>query len=167
MIHALYDNETRGKNLSWELRQELQQRESIEVLRAIENWLDGALLAMIVPTTDIAKAGKRPAVYVVAVHCILTALGIYQVHFRRHIDGEKSMSEPVRTGKVEDRVARQPVTTNPPAGDEGTKQTEVHVRVTATGRCPEVHREADLLKELGEEAGRREVNAQVNYKMRK
>jgi transposase len=56
MIHALYDIETRGKDLSWEQRQELRQRESTVVLRAIEKWLDSAPLAMILPKSDFAEA---------------------------------------------------------------------------------------------------------------
>ena len=56
MIHALYDIETRGKTLSWEARQELRQRESTVVLRAIEKWLDSAPLAMILPKSDFAEA---------------------------------------------------------------------------------------------------------------
>ena len=43
---------------------------------------------------------KRPADYVLARHCILTALGIYQVRFRRHIDGKKNRCEPGRGGEV-------------------------------------------------------------------
>lgn len=56
MIHALYDIETRGKNLSWEARQELRQRESTVVLRAIEKWMDSTPLAMILPKSDFAEA---------------------------------------------------------------------------------------------------------------
>ena len=56
MIHALYDIETRGKNLSWEQRQELRQRESTVVLRAIGKWLDSAPLALILPKSDFAEA---------------------------------------------------------------------------------------------------------------
>ena len=56
MIHALYDIEARGKELSWEARQELRQRESTVVLRAIEKWLDSAPLAMILPKSDFAEA---------------------------------------------------------------------------------------------------------------
>lgn len=44
---------------------------------------------------------KRPADYVLAGHCILTALGTFQVCFRRLIDGEKNRSESVRSGNVE------------------------------------------------------------------
>ena len=62
------------------------------------------------PDTEVIQQGnglglahlpcKRPADYVLGGHCILTALGIYQVRFRRPIDGNKSRCEPARDGEV-------------------------------------------------------------------
>ena len=40
MIQALYDIETRGKDLSWQDRQALRERESTVVLEAMRRWLD-------------------------------------------------------------------------------------------------------------------------------
>ena len=40
MIQALYDIETRGKDLSWQDRQALRQRESTVVLEAMWRWLE-------------------------------------------------------------------------------------------------------------------------------
>ena len=42
MIQALYDIETRGKEMTWEDRQALRQRESTVVLATIRKWLDSA-----------------------------------------------------------------------------------------------------------------------------
>ena len=56
MIQALYDIETRGKELSWEDRQALRQRESTVVLEGIRKWLDSAPLADLLPKSDFAEA---------------------------------------------------------------------------------------------------------------
>ena len=40
MIQALYDIETRGKDLSWQDRQALRERESALVLESMRRWLD-------------------------------------------------------------------------------------------------------------------------------
>jgi transposase len=56
MIQALYDVETRGKELTWEERQALRQRESTVILTAIKNWLDTRPLQEVLPKSDFAEA---------------------------------------------------------------------------------------------------------------
>ena len=56
MIQALYDIEARGKDLSWEDRQALRQREATVVLEAIRRWLDTAPLQEVLPKSDFAEA---------------------------------------------------------------------------------------------------------------
>lgn len=55
MIQALYDIETRAKDLSWQDRGALRQQESTVVLAAIRRWLDTAL-ADVLPKSDFAAA---------------------------------------------------------------------------------------------------------------
>ena len=56
MIQALYDIEARGKDLSWEDRQALRQREATVVLEAIRRWLDTVPLQDVLPKSDFAEA---------------------------------------------------------------------------------------------------------------
>jgi transposase len=56
MIQALYDIETRGKDLSWQDRQALRQRESTVVLEAVWRWLDTTPLQDVLPKSDFAEA---------------------------------------------------------------------------------------------------------------
>ena len=56
MIQALYDIETRGKDLSWQDRQALRERESTVVLEAIRGWLDTRPLQDVLPKSDFAEA---------------------------------------------------------------------------------------------------------------
>lgn len=56
MIQALYDIETRGKELSWQDRQALRERESTVVLAGIRRWLDSAPLSLALPKSDFAEA---------------------------------------------------------------------------------------------------------------
>src|SRR5262249_3207101 len=56
LIRALYDIEERGKNLSWEERQSLRQRESTVVLASMRQWLDTETLGSVVPKSDFAEA---------------------------------------------------------------------------------------------------------------
>jgi transposase len=56
MIQALYDIETRGKDLTWQDRQDLRQRESTIVLDAIGRWLETRPLADVLPKCDFAEA---------------------------------------------------------------------------------------------------------------
>jgi transposase len=56
MIQALYDIETRGKDLSWQERQALRQREATIVLDAVWRWLDTAPLQAVLPKSDFADA---------------------------------------------------------------------------------------------------------------
>jgi transposase len=56
MIQALYDIETRGKELSWQDREALRQRESIPVLDTIRKWLDSLAMREILPKSDFAEA---------------------------------------------------------------------------------------------------------------
>jgi len=56
MIQALYDVETRAKDLTWQERQALRERESNEILTAIRNWLDTEPLGQVLPKSDFAEA---------------------------------------------------------------------------------------------------------------
>ena len=56
MIQALYDIETRGKDLSWQDRQALRERESTAVLEAIRGWLDTRPLQDVLPKSDFGEA---------------------------------------------------------------------------------------------------------------
>jgi len=56
MIQALYDIEARAKDLTWEERQALRQRESTVVLEAIKRWLDTRPLQDVLPKSDFAEA---------------------------------------------------------------------------------------------------------------
>ena len=56
MIQALYDVETRAKDMTWQERQSLRQRESTVILAAIKNWLDTRELREVLPKTDFAEA---------------------------------------------------------------------------------------------------------------
>jgi transposase len=56
MIQALYDIETRGKELSWQDRQALRQREATVVLEAMRGWLDTVPLQEVLPKSDFAEA---------------------------------------------------------------------------------------------------------------
>ena len=56
MIQALYDIEARGKDLSWQDRQALRQREATLVLEAIRHWLDTRPLQDVLPKSDFAEA---------------------------------------------------------------------------------------------------------------
>ena len=56
MIQALYDIETRGKDLSWQDRQALRERESTVVLKAMRDWLDSRPLQDVLPKSDFAEA---------------------------------------------------------------------------------------------------------------
>jgi len=54
MVQALYDIEERAKNMTWQERQALRQRESTVILDAIWRWLD--TLGDILPKSDFAEA---------------------------------------------------------------------------------------------------------------
>ena len=56
MIQALYDIETRGKDLSWQDRQALRERESTLVLESMRRWLDTLPLEQVLPKSDFAEA---------------------------------------------------------------------------------------------------------------
>jgi len=56
MIQALYDIETRGKDLSWQDRQALRARESTVVLESMRRWLDTLPLEQVLPKSDFAEA---------------------------------------------------------------------------------------------------------------
>lgn len=56
MIQALYDIETRAKELPWQERQALRQRESTIVLNAMKCWLDTRPLTEVLPKSDFAEA---------------------------------------------------------------------------------------------------------------
>jgi transposase len=56
MIQALYDIETRGKDLSWQDRQALRERESALVLESMRRWLDTLPLEQVLPKSDFADA---------------------------------------------------------------------------------------------------------------
>ena len=56
MIQALYDVETRAKELTWQDRQALRERESTIVLDAIQKWLASEPLGAVLPKSDFAEA---------------------------------------------------------------------------------------------------------------
>jgi transposase len=56
MIQALYDVETRGKELTWQDRQALRLRESTIILDAIRQWLYSEPLGAVLPKSDFAEA---------------------------------------------------------------------------------------------------------------
>jgi hypothetical protein len=56
MIQALYDIETRAKDLTWQDRQALRQRESTAVLAAMWQWLDTVPLRDVLPKSDFGEA---------------------------------------------------------------------------------------------------------------
>ena len=56
MIQALYDVETRAKEMTWQDRQALRLRESTIILDAIRKWLDSEPLGAVLPKSDFAEA---------------------------------------------------------------------------------------------------------------
>ena len=56
LIQALYDIETRAKEMSWQDRGALRQRESTVVLAAIKKMLDSPALNDLLPKSDFAEA---------------------------------------------------------------------------------------------------------------
>jgi transposase/uncharacterized short protein YbdD (DUF466 family) len=56
MILALYDIETRAKEMSWQEREGLRERESRIVLAAIKKWLDSPVVNDVLPKSDFAEA---------------------------------------------------------------------------------------------------------------
>lgn len=56
MLQALYDIETRAKEMSWEQREELRGRESTIVLAGIKKWLDSPAMDNLLPKSDFAEA---------------------------------------------------------------------------------------------------------------
>jgi transposase len=56
MIQALYDIETRAKEMSWQDRQSLRMQDSRLVLDSIWKWLDSRSLQDVLPKSDLAEA---------------------------------------------------------------------------------------------------------------
>ncbi len=56
MIQALYDIETRAKEMDWQQREQLRERESSLVLAGIKKWLDSPALIRVLPKSDFADA---------------------------------------------------------------------------------------------------------------
>ena len=56
MIQALYDVETRAKELTWQDRQALRQRESTLILAGLRQWLESRPLQDVLPKSDFAEA---------------------------------------------------------------------------------------------------------------
>jgi transposase len=56
MIQALYDIETRAKELTWQDRQSLRMQDSRMVLDSIGKWLDSRPLQDVLPKSDFAEA---------------------------------------------------------------------------------------------------------------
>lgn len=56
MMQALYDVETRAKDLTWQDRQALRLHESTIILKGIRDWLDTAPLSQVLPKSDFAEA---------------------------------------------------------------------------------------------------------------
>lgn len=58
MIQALYDIETRAKDMNWKQREELRVRESSVVLTGIKKWLDNPAMDRVLPKSDFAEAAR-------------------------------------------------------------------------------------------------------------
>jgi len=56
MINALYDIDTRAKEMSWEERGALRERESTVVLAGIKKWLASPAINDLLPKSDFAEA---------------------------------------------------------------------------------------------------------------
>jgi transposase len=56
MIQALYDVETRAKELAWQDRQALRLRESALILASLHKWLESRSLQEVLPKSDFAEA---------------------------------------------------------------------------------------------------------------
>ncbi|MGB8854572.1 MAG: IS66 family transposase [Pirellulales bacterium] len=56
MIQALYDIERRGKDLTWQQRGALREREATVVLAAMWRWLESLPLQAVLPKSDFAEA---------------------------------------------------------------------------------------------------------------
>ena len=56
MIQALYDIETRAKELTWQDRQTLRLRESTLILASLQKWLESRPLQEVLPKSDFAEA---------------------------------------------------------------------------------------------------------------
>lgn len=56
MIQALYDIETRAKEMTWRQREELRARESRLVMAGIKKWLDSPIVNDVLPKSDFAEA---------------------------------------------------------------------------------------------------------------
>ena len=56
MIQALYDIETRSKEMDWKQREEVRARESSIVLAGIKKWLASPALNRVLPKSDFAEA---------------------------------------------------------------------------------------------------------------
>lgn len=56
MIQALYDVETRAKELTWQDRQALRLRESTLILASLQKWLESRPLQEVLPKSDFAEA---------------------------------------------------------------------------------------------------------------
>lgn len=56
MIQALYDIETRAKEMNWKEREELRAQESSIVLAGIKKWLDSPVVSTVLPKSDFAEA---------------------------------------------------------------------------------------------------------------
>jgi transposase/uncharacterized coiled-coil protein SlyX len=56
MIQALYDVETRAKELTWQDRQALRLRESTLILASLHKWLESRPLQEVLPKSDFAEA---------------------------------------------------------------------------------------------------------------
>ena len=56
MIQALYDVETRAKELTWQDRQALRLRDSTIILASLQKWLESRPLQEVLPKSDFAEA---------------------------------------------------------------------------------------------------------------
>jgi transposase len=94
MIQALYDVETRAKELTWEERQTMRQRESTVILDAIKNWLDTRPLQEVLPKSDFAEALRY-------VHNHWQALNVFVRDGRIPIDNNlvEQLMKQVATGR--------------------------------------------------------------------
>ena len=58
IIQALYDIETRAKEMHWKQREQLRARESSIVLAGIKQWLASPVLNRVLPKSDFAEAAQ-------------------------------------------------------------------------------------------------------------
>lgn len=72
MIRALYDIETRAKEMSWEERGAIRERESTIVLAGMKKWLESPAINDLLPKSDFAEAVRYIRNHWVALNAYVT-----------------------------------------------------------------------------------------------